>query len=263
MPKEFSLLNEEIKDIIDYYEALEKKKVFVKSYEIRCYTDDLPAQEFEKLITVLLPSPSRFVFSAHDSRVGSLYNAAVWELRKPMQAANEVPLLHLFHILSSATYSLGELSPLSLEFEVLLVAYDKEDALMKRPYYLHPIPSFHNIWGAREAIVSAKVDSFEGIPIKDLPPHVRQIWIDNMLEGLRSREPQPASVTIAEDHLEVTWNFTRETETNDMLRSVFWLPGHKDCLHGFGHHYDLHEKEDFIRQLDLLQNETVAGDLDV
>lgn len=255
--RNFYLLNEDSSDIINFYRLLDEKKAVIKTCEIRCFTEDLPASKFGEFLSELLPDPSRSVSSKFDYRVGGKYHSATLDLATPVQAENEATMLRWFHLLSAATerWPAGH----QCDFEVILQAFDKDDALMKTPYNLHPIPTFHNTWGAQQGTVSAKVDSFEGVFLRDVPQHMRQIWIDKMLEGIRSKEPLPFSITEAENYLEVTWNFKGDTETNEMLSSVFWHPGH-DCSNDFGSYYDLYEKVDFLYEIDQLQ--LMAGDLD-
>ncbi|NQX63760.1 hypothetical protein HQN88_33455 [Paenibacillus qinlingensis] len=169
---------------------------------------------------------------------------------------DEQAMLPWYHLFSAAC---SHSSLHNTDFEIILHAFDKSDVLMRTPYFLHPLPIFHNTWGAQQASITAKVDSFEGILLRDVPRHMRCIWIDNMIEGIRTREPLPSSITVEEDHLEATWHFREDTLANEMLNSVFLHPG-QDCSNDFGSYYNLYEKEEFLYEIDKLQLK--VGDLD-
>ncbi|MDQ0902769.1 hypothetical protein [Paenibacillus sp. V4I7] len=253
----FRLLNEKYCDIIDFYQSLDKKNAVLKSCEIRCYSEEFSASKFGEFLSEILPEPSRPISSAFSLRVGAKFFSAIWDVVNPVQVEDEQAILRWHHLFSAAIY---RLCLHDCDFEIILHAFDKSDVLMETPYFLHPLPAFHNTWGARQATITAKVDSFEGILLRDVPRHMRRIWIDNMIEGIRTREPLPFSISEAKDHLEVTWHFQEDAASNEMLSSVFWNPG-QDCSNDFGPYYDLYEKEEFLYEIDQLQL-LKAGDLD-
>ncbi|WP_339192776.1 hypothetical protein [Paenibacillus sp. FSL W8-1287] len=206
-------------------------------------------------------APSNIVSPAYIPPYKSEQHLASYLLQKPIPVNDENAMLHLYHLISASMNNLLGEAVYKHNFYLRLAAFHADDSRMTEPFFIETIPAFRNTWGARKATMTAKVDTFEGIPLKSVPDDLRRIWIDNIKKGLKSREPKPVHVKEVQDHLEVTWHFTGKVETNDLLSFVFWQPGHEDMIpKGFSHYYDLHEKVDFCRELEQMQSYNGEGD---
>ncbi|MGG1519023.1 hypothetical protein ABE504_26670 [Paenibacillus oryzisoli] len=259
--RSFYVSNQSVQDIQAFYKLEKEKKAIVRGYDIMCFSEELSTSEFKRLMTKMPMTSSSIVSPAYIPPYKSEQHLASYLLQKPISVNDENAMLHLYHIITASMDNLLQGAVHKHEFDLRLVAFHADDTQMTKPFFMEAIPTFRNTWGARKATMTAKVDTFEGIPLKSVPDDLRRIWIDNIKKGLKSREPKPVHVKEAQDHLEVTWHFTGKVETIDLLSSVFWQPGHKDMIPTeVSYYYDLHEKEDFCRELDRLQSYNGKGD---
>lgn len=259
--RNFYILNESVNDNLTFYRLEKEKKAIVRGYDIVCFAEELSTTEFKKLMAKMPKAPSHIVSPAYKPLYKSEHHLASYLLQKPIPVNDENAVLHLYHLMRASMHNRLYEAVYKYDFDLRLVAFHADDTEMSKPFFMEAIPTFRNTWGAKKATITAKVDTFEAIPLKNVPEDLRRIWIDNMKKGLKSRDPKPIHIKEANDHIEVTWHITGKEETTDMLSSVFWLPGQKDKIpNEFAHYYDLHDKEDFSHQLGLLQSKFGAGE---
>ncbi|MBP1157683.1 MULTISPECIES: hypothetical protein [unclassified Paenibacillus] len=207
-------------DIVGFYKLVNDKQAVVKAYTIMCFPHGMSEARFRQLMRRFPTQPVQIATHTKIYPYNGKQHMATWALDSPIAADDEAALKQLYRNIWELMKEVLEERVSDFEFAIQLVAYRKDDTEMNKSYYLERIPSCHNIWGPREATITAKIDSFLDLAIKDLPENLRYIWFENIKESVLSAEPIPELVKVHEDHVEVTW---RLMKGEDLTSTFDWL----------------------------------------
>jgi hypothetical protein len=208
-------------DVMTFYKLVAEKRIFVKVYRMMCFPQGMSAARFQKLMRMFPTQPIQIATHKKVYPYNRKQHVATWPLLSHVAADDETSLMQLYeNIFTSMKDVLGK-RVVDFEFDVQLVAYATDDFEMEKPCYLERFPASHNLWEAQRATITAQIDSFLGINIRDLPESLRHIWIDNIRESLQKKQPIPKSIQEMEDRVEVTWELSNKAHLSDMFALLF------------------------------------------
>lgn len=209
-------------DAVDFYKLAHDKQIFVKSYNLMCFTNGMSARRFKRLMNMFPTRPVHTETHKKISPYNSKQHIATWTLDSPIPVGNEDALNRLCLDIEKLMDKVLGSRVSDFEFDVRLVAYRKDDAAMIHPYYLEKVPFWHNIWEAQEATFTIKIDSFLGTSIRDLPEELHYVWLKNIREGVLALRPTPEVIREWDDHIEVTWKLTEDDDLGSTLDWIFF-----------------------------------------
>ncbi|MFF2017795.1 hypothetical protein [Paenibacillus sp. NPDC058177] len=218
--KNFYIVSDDNQEIINFYTLSNCGQIVVKAIDLMLFSGIVSKRNFRKNMFKLPSHPNCImpfqVFLPYKSKL----HVARWFLDSPISTLEHEACLELY---SRKDQQCNELKGL---FEtdrptIRLVAYNKEDTLMAKPFYLLLKSCGYPLWSSEEATMDAKIDSYMDIEISSLPTHIQPIFIQIIKDDLMNQTHQPCSIKEYGDYLEVQWKLDRYL-TNEFLDTMYW-----------------------------------------